>query len=784
MTQPSMRELLLTSAAGFRAHAEYLDRLAAAEEVPQPAPAPVPDPVSAPPPVVTEPPPVPVEPPPVLVPPVQDPPAPTVELARLPLVGTGAPAGAVRETMTVLAQGDLPVGQTLAGTINGAAVPLQVDVSTRHPDGSACAVLLAFSDPGLAHEDRADLILTKVPQSTATVDTGLFYDELHVEVEFDGYRIPFFRPTSMWRDGPLSRCWREDFAVPAASVGANTVHVNIDLTMFADGSVRVLSNIRNDLSLVQPHALVPGGKVSGTSRKDVAVAARYSTRVLVGGVEVARRDNVVQPLGTWLPVEARVLPDGTPAPVPCWAFPDTARLHRVGVVGPYAPGGYLPAMRDAYVARMAAPDWDAPFALRGLVANMGMTGGRPDIGMVPEPSAIVLMGQDPAMAEYVLGRSVALMGAHWHWWMAEERSFLSPLDRPSLWLDPRDPKWLPGGAEATQFGLDVAHQPNDHLVAYLLTGDRHRLEAMAAMACWSLMVQSLGSTTGRGTPKNVTATPAGRAARLQQLVEGDGEGFLFVRADQVRAKSWNRRGMVQCAMLAPDAMQPAPGYFRAVLAANLRWLASKRPAWTVECGEVHGHAAPIKGDDASTFAPWQQDFGIAAEVQSVLMGLPGAMDHLRWEANWTVGSLQHNPAFYNADGVNYGILCGRPIKPDGKPTLSADELAAWDRIVGADVPMAQTWQQLGDVTRAWTRYPSYGTDFSAVKVDISGDYGLQRIIALTWMLHPGVPWTHEEREGIKAGLRFLLDTAPVKIFAQDRARVKVPHKNLARPAGV
>jgi hypothetical protein len=720
----------------------------------------------------------------VLVPPAQDPPAPTAELARLPLVGAGAPAGTVRETMSVLGQGELPTGQTLAGMVNGTAVPLQVDVSTRWPDGSACAVLLAFCDPGLAHEDRADLLLSRVAAGTVTEGPTAHFDGLTVEVQVGGYAFQVGTSDDLWRAGPLARSWRIDAPIPAEACGSSTLHVATDVTLFADGSMRVVANHRNDLALVQPHALVPGGKVSGTSRKDVAVAARYSTRILVGGVEVARRDNVVQPLGTWLPVEARVRPDGTPAPVPCWAFPDTARLHRVGVVGPYAPGGYLTTMRDAYVARMAAPDWSAPFALRGLVANMGMTGGRPDIGMVPEPSAIVLMGQDPAMAEYVLGRSVALMGAHWHWWMAEERSFLSPLDRPTLWLDPRDTKWMPGGAEATQFGLDVAHQPNDHLVAYLLTGDRHRLEAMAAMASWSMMVQSLGSATGRGTPKNVAPTPAGRAARLQQLVEGDGEGFLFARADQVRAKSWNRRGMVQCAMLAPDAMQPAPGYFRAVLAANLRWLASKRPAWTAECGEVHGHAAPIKGDDASTFAPWQQDFGIAAEVQSVLMGLPGAMDHLRWEANWTVGSLQHDPAFCNADGVNYGILCGRPIKPDGKPTLSADELAVWDRIVGADVPMAQTWQQLGDMTRAWTRYPSYGTNFEKVKVDISGDYGLQRVIALTWMLHPGLPWSPEEREGIKAGLRFLLDTAPVKIFAQDRARVKVPHKNLARPAGV
>ncbi|WP_458093544.1 hypothetical protein [Roseomonas sp. WA12] len=763
MNTPSRRDVLLATFASLRAFGESVEALAAAETVP--AAAPLPNPARA------------------SVPPTS--PERRV-VATLRLVGTGAPAGTVRETTIFLAQGDLPNGETLTAATPGS---VQADISTRWPDGSAALVLLALRDPGLGRGATGDLPLVAVPQRSAggfdlrPFNGAMVSVAVGEEGNLSPHNLPLTPGQDRWRDGPLALSWRVDLPIRPEMVGANTMHLAVDVTLFADGSVRVVANFRNDIALRPPLRMVEGGKVSGTNRRDVAVAARYSVSVLVNNTRVASVGPVVHPLGAWLPVEARARPDGRAAPVPCWAFPNTARLHRAGLVGPYTTGGYLPAARDAYVAQMTTPGWAEPFALRGLIPNMGRTGGRPDIGMVPEPSAIVLMGTDSGMAEYVLGRSVALMGVQWHWWLTEEQAFLTPLDRPKLWLDVRDPTWLPGGQEAAKFGPDVAHQPNDHLVAYLLTGDRHRIEAMVAQACWSMMVQSQGAVSGRGTPRNLALTPEGRAARLTQLRDGDGEGFLMTRADQVRAKSWGRRGFVQCVMLAPDAMQPAPGYFRAVLAANLRWLAMKRPGWTEECGEVHGHAAPIKGDDATTFAPWQQDFGVPAEVQSVLLGLPGAMDHLRWEANWLVGSLQHDPAFCNADGVNYGILCGRPIKADGKPRLTQAELDTWDQVVGRDVPMARTWQQLGDMARAWTRYRSYGTDFEAVRVDIGGDYGLQRVIALVWMLHPGLPWAAEERRRIRAALSWLTTVAPAKIFAQPRALVRVPHKNLALPQG-
>lgn len=711
------------------------------------------------------------------------PPPDPVPVVTLPLVGTGAPAGTLRETTLTLVPGDLPEGTTLAAALAGRALALQADVSTRWPDGSACHVLLTVADPGLAAGERATVQLSRVPAAPrGALDQRPFAGRsVTVAVGPWTQAVPLVPGPDRWRDGALAVCWRVDLPVPAEACGASTLHVALDLTLFSDGSLRVVANHRNDVALRTPASLVPGGKVSGTARTDVASAARYATRLLLGGVEIARVEAPAHPLGAWLPLEARVRPDGKPAPVPAWAFPDLAYAHRAGVLSPYAPGGFVAADRDAYVKAMSEPAWAVPFSRRGILANMGQTGGRDDIGVVPKPSAIALMGQDPAMAQYVLGRSVALMGASWHWWLPEEGVFLNQLDRPNLWIDPRDRSWVPGSSEGAVYSLDIAHQPNDHLVPYLLTGDRHRLDAIQAQAAWNLMAV-IADNGGRGRSPNVARTPEGRGVRLEQLRSGTGEGWLYERGNQGRGKSWTRRQVVQVAMLVPDAMQPAPGYWRDVLAANVRWYLAQAPAWDAALGEVRGMLALAEGARTATYAPWQADFGVPASVQAVLLGVPGAEAWLRWQLNWLVGRFEHGPAFEPADGAQYSLMIARPADAAGKPLSGFDarDVGDWDRALGAQVPRVTTWAQLGTMARAWQDNPSYGPDFSARTPDIAGDYGLQAMIALTWLLHPRAPWV-TERERIRGRLTWLATAAPTRIFAQPRAVVKVPQKNLAWP---
>ena len=577
----------------------------------------------------------------------------------------------------VFKPGDVPRGATLAASINGAPVAVQLDVKTSYADGSAKMGVVAIARPDVAVGGSVEALFSLAPAGTVPpppldLNAAMVGHTFEVDIISAGVtnnidvlaalRDALANGTaSFWQNGPLASQARVEVDLPGS------LRLVFDVTFFFQNGFEVQAQFNNDKVME-----ANGGRID------------YSVAVAMDGRSAAL-ENISQ--GQYENWHQTFSSDGSGGQglgedlAHKWLniSRDIEHLEATGAIAQYDQSvGTAASLISAYAAATTAPGWEAPLNPDGIAQYMPATGGRADIGFTTEINSAWLITQNIQAANYALDQASAAGAVPWNMWDSAHNSWLSVDNYPLLWTDPRGGTGTPGNPNSTGltqqsdgisgWTLDSAHQPDLSYVPYLLTGQRWILDNLQAQAAWNVVNQW---TDVRGETHD-----------------------LVVVGNQVRGAAWALRQIDEAAWASPDG-SAAKAYFTDVSNHNWAWLVSQIPIWTAEQGEAHGWVPGVYGI-AGAMPPWQQDYFAFTAIAAAKRGNADALTFLQWQANFLVGRFTHGAeGFAPHDGAAYLIAISDPI---------------------TGVPYT-TWAQIGAETLA--RGGSNGTGWA----QSNGDYG-------------------------------------------------------------
>lgn len=278
---------------------------------------------------------------------------------------------------------------------------------------------------------------------------------------------------------------------------------------------------------------------------------------------------------------------------------------------------------DRYAKKLASPDFE-PMGKGLAMPGMRTTGGRPEVGPLPDWAAAQILSQDAAAWSATL--AMGDLSGSWPIHYRDQKTDLPATldDYPYMTLlgnqadavNKRTGKseWFPScaGRCKTPFAPDSAHQPSFAYLPYLISGDYYYLEELLFWANWNLLEL---------------------APPYRQFEKG------LLKPGQVRAQAWGLRTLAQAAYIAPDS-HPLKRYFIDRLNWNLDWYNDKfsnNPDANKLGVLTAGYA--IVADDGLGALPWQDDFFTWAVGYTWALGFPQAQPLLRWKAKFSVGRM-------------------------------------------------------------------------------------------------------------------------------------------------
>lgn len=643
------------------------------------------------------------------------------EIAAILLEGRGGAGGTVTTFGMPFAPGEVPRGAGLAARLHGGgALPVQVDVVTRHGDGSARFGVVALAAPALPPGEHAGVLLRRASaaQPAFAAEAALGQRRAALRLGAAGGRAwqidlvaaarrALAEGMGPWQSGPLAVQYRIAQAVPALAVGgATSMRCVADLAIHADGSLNIEVWLRNDVAM-----RTGGGN------------AAYDVELEMDGRTVLAATSVRQTHYTAWGRRLATMADGSPAPEAPLVRHDAVRLAAVGAVAPYdlAMGIAEPALRQ-FASAMAQPAWHTPLGPRDIAQDMFAPAGRQDIGPVTGPQAIWLMTGDARAATYSIGQAEAAGSVPWHFWDpdahdgATRGGWLDTRRWSRLWADPRGRRPPAGLLQPISgdsgWAADTAHQPDLAYLPYLLTGRRAFLDEVQAQAAWSVMSRAPNQWE-RGLP----------GAR------GPGEGVNVARGHQVRGAAWCLRqlGNANWATPAEDAQQ---AWFDAAEQGNWAWIRSKIPEWSRAQGEAHGWIPGVYGVPGA-LPPWQQDMFASAAAAAARRGQADARAVLAWMENFLAGRfLAASRGFNPRDGAAY-LIAIAPERSDPPP------FTTWAKI--AEETVRRDWSNREGWPKSQGNYAQYALQSLAALDDVLGSEKARR--ARAWLLAAGAPFT-------------------------------------------
>jgi Ca2+-binding RTX toxin-like protein len=606
--------------------------------------------------------------------------------------GAGTLGGGVATFGQAFAAGDMPAGKGLATLINGVRVPVQVDVKTTHPDGSIKTAVLSVERPAMPPGTSLELPLLRTAAPTTAPEVNLSQistgHSFLVDVKIgtgatiqvdvlDALRKSLAGGSAdYWQKGALASSARVEVDLPGS------LRLEFDVTAYKGGGISVDAQFNNDQAMQ-----ASGGRVS------------YEAVVRMNGQEVARESVNQGQYQNWTREFSSNDRDGSQGlgdATKGWLNikHDADYLADTGAIAHYdASIPVSTTLLQGYGTAIAATNWGDALSVNGVTTNMGMTGGRPDLGFTTQSNTAWLMSGDARAAEYSLGQAQTAGAIPWNFFDAANDTWLNTGNYPRLWTDARGGTGRPG--DATSGGLtqqvdsstltgwqpNRSHQPELSYVPHLLTGERWMLDNLQAQASFSVMA-------------------------TWPDVRFQGEGIMVYEA-QIRSAAWSIRQLENAAWISPDG-SAEQAFFRQIADNNWSYIVSKIPAWTAAQGEAHGYI-PMFTTDTGDISPWQQDYFASTAISAAMRGSEDAMTYLNWASNFLLGRFQAADEGFNfRDGAAYRI-------------------AGSDLVRGA-APY-KTWEEIGAATvaRGW----SNGEGWAAS----NGEYGRLALSTLAGIHH-------------------------------------------------
>ena len=484
-------------------------------------------------------------------------------------------------------KGDWPQGTDLVAEWDGRTVPLQADVKARHGDGSVRHAILSIANPSSSSAQIA--LRTGRGQGGGAMSLASILERgynLTLDFDFSGQKFSLDAANLLqqalqsqpdaWLRGPLATEIRLKRKLTPQLTAI------FDIRALADGAIRTSVSMHND-------------DMYAVKGQDIA----YSYAIRVSGKTMVERTIRHRRFANWREI---VWAGGQPSTAHI-AY-DYPYLIAAGAVPAYDPE--LDINRDFFrrpVNGIREADV-SPMGNALITKAMPTTGGRMDIGMVPDWTLAWLRKQSPETRYAMMQTAEAAGAVPWH--IRDPKTGRVPT------LDAHPRYWLDGRANEAEYGhgpmktqvdgwkVDNAHQPELAYVPYLISGDRHFLDELHAQAAYGLFSYNSAKGYRDGAEGNLTN-------------------------DEVRGQAWANRTHGYAAFITPDD-HPEKRYLVDKLRQRLTWYATEYPRRD-DLGGPAGYETSgwIKGaNPKGIISNWQQDFFSQSLAQIARMGFSEA----------------------------------------------------------------------------------------------------------------------------------------------------------------
>ena len=535
----------------------------------------------------------------------------------------------------MFAPGDVKNPERLAGKLaDGKRLPLQVDVKARHPDGSLRHAVISTVVPALALKQSLMLALAAdgqppAPKAARASPAALLEQgfRANVSATIDGQvwsasaeRLLAGKALDTWLAGPLVTEWQ--VTAPLTNAGG-AAHPHL-AARFAVRWYPQAKRARVDVSVENDWAYEPGPRNIG-----------YDARVEIGGREAYARRGLNhlhharwRKVFWWASASASASASGSAAD----AAPALALRHDTPyLIASRALPNYdqdIVAAEPALANLQARCKGDAvePMGIGLSAAYMPSTGGRGDIGLLPDWAVLYLLSMDRRAGQATFGGGDLAGSWPIHYRDRATGRPVSLLDHPYMTVNAHEgdtlnpatgkreafPRCVADKACDSPYTPDVAHHPNLAYLPYLLSGDQYYLEELQFWAGYNAFSSHPG---------------------YRENVKG------LVKPGQVRGQAWALRTIGEAAYITPDEDR-LKRYFTSVVKHNLDWYNSsytRNPAANRLGVVIDGYAFSYRNGTA--LAPWQDDFFTSAIGHLADLGFADARPLLAWKAAFPVARM-------------------------------------------------------------------------------------------------------------------------------------------------
>lgn len=523
----------------------------------------------------------------------------------------------------VFAVGQLSPTDILTGRLeDGTTIPLQIDVKATHADGSVRHAIISGILPSVAAGAQRTVSLVKggtAPTATAATVSNLtragFSSSFHAKINgVDWYAsaddLLKVAVSTAWLKGGVATEWQ--VAAPLRNAaGEQHPHMSVRFAVRWYDSVK---KARVDVSVENDWAYEP-------SPQNFV----YDAEILVGGKSVYTKAGLNHlHHSRWRKL--------------FWFNgnePAIAIKHNVGYL--ISTGAVPNYDQSLVISEDALTNFQNRWATTkkepmdtGLITGyMPTTGGRDDIGLLPNWSATYLLSQDSRMKEMML-RTADLAGSFSSHIRDKKTGrpvsladypYMTVYGRPGDTLNPATGKYesFPAcatGADCnTPYTHDAAHQPAIAYLPYLVTGDYYYLEELQFWGMWNAF------ETNPGYRENIKG---------------------IMSSEQVRGQAWSLRTLAEAAYISPDK-DTLKTTFNDIINNNLDWynnqyVNNSTGQYANKLGiVVNGYA--IEYDSNTGIAPWQDDFFTSAIGHAAELGFTKANSLLAWKAQFPISRM-------------------------------------------------------------------------------------------------------------------------------------------------
>jgi len=538
----------------------------------------------------------------------------------------------------VFAKGSLLSTDKLTGRLeDGTVVPLQVDIKATHADGSVRHAIISGIVPSIAASKVLTMSLIKggsAPTGSVTVDsltrTG-FNASVHAKIGGVDYYASAddllkSGKTMTWLAGPVATEW--EVAAPLRTAdGSEHPHLS---ARFAIRWYPGVNKARVDVVVENDWAYEPSPQ-----------NFTYDASVIVGGQPVynqaglnhlhhARWRKIFWFNGTEPAVNVKH---------------NVAYLISSGALPNFDQSLVIPEGAITAVQTRWKQSATEPMGSGLTMAYMPTTGGRDDIGLLPNWAATYLLSQDSRMKEMTL-RTADLAGSFSsHYRDKKTGRPVSLADYPYMTIfghqgDTYNPATKQYEAFPACAGVgkcdspythDASHQPALAYLPYLVTGDYYYLEELQFWAMWNAF------ETNPGYRDNI-------------------KGILW--SEQVRGQAWSLRTIAEAAYISPDK-DTLKATLTNIVNNNLDWYnntytsANTDARYANKLGFIaNGYAMAY--DNSNGIGPWQDDFFTSAVGHVAELGFTKANALLVWKAQFPIARMVGAGACW-VDGAIYSM---------------------------------------------------------------------------------------------------------------------------------